>query len=108
VLTALMIRCLLEEGATELDFGRGDDPYKKLWADSRRQRTGIVLAKPSTLKGATTIARHEAGRFTEKIKSLFVSFSSEKERIFFLERKKQRTFKSGAGLSGRAPSLPSA
>ena len=44
VLTALMIRHLLnEDDVLELDFGRGDDPYKRNWAGLRRQRRGIVL-----------------------------------------------------------------
>ena len=47
VLTALMVRHLLEtEGVTELDFGRGDDPYKQLWTGERQQRVGVVLAAP--------------------------------------------------------------
>jgi hypothetical protein len=58
VLTAMMIRALLEQdGVTELDFGRGDDPYKKDWTGLRRQRTGVVLANPWRPAGALAIAR---------------------------------------------------
>ena len=40
-----MIRDLLDrDRITELDFGRGDDAYKSLWAGRRRQRIGVVLA----------------------------------------------------------------
>ena len=47
VLTALMIRALLErDGVAELDFGRGDDAYKSLWAGRRRQRIGVLLVNP--------------------------------------------------------------
>lgn len=63
VLTALMIRHLLDdEHVRELDFGRGDDPYKRLWASARRQRIGVVLANPRRFGGAAFMARHYAGR----------------------------------------------
>jgi hypothetical protein len=62
-LTAMMIRRLLEEdGVRELDFGRGDDPYKQLWVGTRRQRIGLVLASPRTPGGLLAIARQAAGR----------------------------------------------
>lgn len=62
-LTAWTIRHLLErEGVTELDFGRGDDPYKKDWTGERRQRTGLVLAHPMHPAGAMAIARAWARR----------------------------------------------
>ena len=62
VLTALMIRRLIEEdGVHALDFGRGDDAYKRLWVDCRRQRIGVVLADPRHPAGALAILRHRAG-----------------------------------------------
>ena len=63
VLTAMMVRRLLEkERLTELDFGRGDDPYKALWVSRRRQRIGVVIASPWRPTGITLIARHLLGR----------------------------------------------
>jgi hypothetical protein len=62
VLTAMMIRHLLAtEVLDELDFGRGDDEYKTLWATQRRQRVGVVLANPRRPSGALFLARHAAG-----------------------------------------------
>lgn len=61
VLTAMMIRHLLETGVQELDFGRGDDDYKRLWVGSRRQRIGLVLADPLHPAGLLAIARQVAG-----------------------------------------------
>ena len=62
VLTGLMIRHLLDnEHVRELDFGRGDDPYKQDWTGSRRQRRGVLLANPLTRHGFTAMARHAAG-----------------------------------------------
>jgi CelD/BcsL family acetyltransferase involved in cellulose biosynthesis len=67
VLTAWMIRTLMDEGARELDFGRGDDPYKQHWAKHRRQRFGLVLATPWHPAGAAAIARHLAGRMRRRL-----------------------------------------
>jgi hypothetical protein len=64
VLTALMLTRILDDGeeVRELDFGRGDDPYKRLWAGRRRQRMGVTLADPRQPSGLLAIARHAAGR----------------------------------------------
>lgn len=63
VLTALMLRRLLnEEGIGEIDFGRGDDPYKEGWTGQRRQRIGLMLINPLRLSGARAFGRHTAGR----------------------------------------------
>jgi CelD/BcsL family acetyltransferase involved in cellulose biosynthesis len=62
-LTAIMIRRLLEgDGVRELDFGRGDDPYKRLWVGHRRQRIGVLLADPRHPAGLLALARQAAGR----------------------------------------------
>jgi CelD/BcsL family acetyltransferase involved in cellulose biosynthesis len=61
VLTAMMILHLLERGVQELDFGRGDDDYKRLWVGSRRQRIGLVLADPLHPAGLLAIARQRVG-----------------------------------------------
>ena len=63
LLTAHIIRHLLEqEWVHELDFGRGDDPYKQSWVGGRRQRIGIMLANPRRPGGLIALARHELGR----------------------------------------------
>ena len=63
VLTAAMIRGLLDrERVTELDFGRGDDGYKSLWAGQRRPRIGVVLVNPRRPAGLLTLGRHVLGR----------------------------------------------
>ena len=62
LLTAHMIRGLLDGGVRELDFGRGDDPYKRQWAGDRRQRIGVVLANPLHPRGLAAAARHGLGR----------------------------------------------
>ena len=54
VLTALMMAGILDgdDAVHEVDFGRGDDPYKRLWAGRRRQRVGLVIADPRRPRGA--------------------------------------------------------
>ncbi len=62
VLTALMLRHVLEQDQVrEIDFGRGDDDYKQMWAASRRQRGGVLVANPLSLVGALQIGRHRLG-----------------------------------------------
>jgi CelD/BcsL family acetyltransferase involved in cellulose biosynthesis len=63
VLTALMIRQLIEaDQPTSLDFGRGDDPYKQLWASERRQRIGVTLSDPWHPAGFVACVLQAAGR----------------------------------------------
>jgi CelD/BcsL family acetyltransferase involved in cellulose biosynthesis len=63
VLTALMLRDLLDrEHVTEIDFGRGDDAYKREWASRRRRRIGVLLVDPWRISGMAALLRHAAGR----------------------------------------------
>jgi hypothetical protein len=69
VLTALMLRRLLDEdGVAEIDFGRGDDPYKRAWASERRQRVGVVLANPYRARGLAALVRHALGRARARLR----------------------------------------
>ena len=68
VLTAHMVRHLLDvEQVAELDFGRGDDPYKQSWTTRREQRIGLLLANPWRPRGLATIARHGLGRLRRRV-----------------------------------------
>jgi hypothetical protein len=69
VLTAMMIRSLIEEdGVRVLDFGRGDDAYKQLWVGARRQRIGLVIADPLSPWGAAALARQAAGAVLRRVR----------------------------------------
>ena len=64
VLTASVIRELIErDGVTELDFGRGDDAYKRAWTGQRRVRIGVLGLAPWTAAGLRSLATHDGGRF---------------------------------------------
>ncbi len=68
-LTALMIRRLLEEdGVQALDFGCGDDAYKRLWVAERRQRIGMAVLDPRHPAGLLDIGRHAAGRLLARLR----------------------------------------
>jgi hypothetical protein len=68
LLTAAVIEQLISEGITELDFGRGDDPYKRLWVGQRRSRIGLLLANPRRIGGIAALARHDLGRLLKPLR----------------------------------------
>jgi len=57
LLTHWMLRLLHEQdGVREVDFGRGDDGYKRLWLGHCQDRQGVLAANPRTLKGLLAVA----------------------------------------------------
>jgi len=60
VLTAFAIRSLMEGGGIDrLDFGRGDDPYKRGWTRNRTPHIGVRSV--SLARRPFTVARHLLG-----------------------------------------------
>jgi len=67
VLTAFAIRTLMEnDGIAALDFGRGDDPYKRGWATNRTAHIGVLSV--SIARRPALIARHFLGAAARKIR----------------------------------------
>jgi hypothetical protein len=63
ILTARMMEHVIEvDKVEEVDFGSGDDPYKRNWLPNRRERWGILALNPRTLPGLLGIVRHVTGR----------------------------------------------
>ena len=58
LLTHWMAQTLLREDAlTEIDFGRGDDTYKRDWLGYSRIRTGLIAADRRTRAGLSALLR---------------------------------------------------
>lgn len=71
VLTAHMIQQLITaDGVQELDFGRGDDPYKQSWAGMRRQRMGALVAYIWQPRGTAALLRHDIGTVLRRVRGL--------------------------------------
>ena len=63
LLTQYMLRQILEaEDLREIDFGRGDDPFKEFWLSQRRERWGMVAFNPRTVAGLQQAAFEFLGR----------------------------------------------
>lgn len=69
VLTFHMIRHVLEhDRPDEINFGRGDDDYKKLWMSARRERWGIEAANPRSLRALPRSTRLAAGMLRDRLR----------------------------------------
>jgi CelD/BcsL family acetyltransferase involved in cellulose biosynthesis len=56
LLTHWFLRLLHDRnGVREVDFGRGDDTYKRQWLAFNRYRQGLLAANPRTLKGLLSV-----------------------------------------------------
>jgi Acetyltransferase (GNAT) domain len=67
VLTMWMMRHALDvDHVSEVDFGIGDDAYKRTWLAQRRERWGLLALSPRTAKGLLGIVRHVAGRAAKR------------------------------------------
>ncbi len=62
LLTGHMIERMIDvDRVAEVDFGAGDDRFKRAWTSRRRERWGLVAFNPRTVRGALGALRHVVG-----------------------------------------------
>jgi hypothetical protein len=87
VLTGYAIRHVIEnDGVARLDFGRGDDSYKRDWTGTRRQRGGVLIVNPRHPAGLVAIGRHVV----------------RKARCSFLKKRTKKLLPVSAGIAASA------
>ncbi len=68
LLTLHVMRHVIEaDRVREVDFGRGDDRFKRLWLSQRRERWGLLAFNPRTLDGLQGTVRNFGGRAARKL-----------------------------------------
>lgn len=68
VLTAAMMEHVLEvDRVHEVDYGMGDEPYKRDWMSHRRERVGLIAFNPRTVRGLSAAIRHFGGRWVRQL-----------------------------------------
>lgn len=69
LLTMHMVKEVLEKDRVrELNFGRGDDDYKKLWMSQRRERWGIEAVNPRSAAGFARAMKLTAARVRDRLR----------------------------------------
>jgi hypothetical protein len=73
VLTAKMMEQALDvDKVREVDYLGGDEPYKSAWMSHRRERWGMMVFNPITIRGLGQILRHVWGRSLKEYLSRLV------------------------------------
>lgn len=63
---AMFRRAIDEDGVDLIDYGTGDDAYKRDWMDERRQLWRIHAFNPRTFRGLAAALRHKASALVRR------------------------------------------
>lgn len=75
VLTAALLEHVMDvDGVNEVDFLKGDDPYKQAWMSQRRERWGLVAFDPLQPAGLAGLIKEGAARLAKTIRQRFRSW----------------------------------
>ena len=66
---AMFRRAIDEDRVDVIDYGTGDDGYKRDWMDERRQLWRVTAFNPGTVRGLAGAARAGAGRLVGRLRS---------------------------------------
>jgi hypothetical protein len=78
LLTAMLMQHVMEvDGVREVDYLIGDDPYKALWMNRRRERWGIIGYNRKTLKGLLGWGEESFRRLLKPVASRLLRRSAE-------------------------------
>lgn len=64
----LMRRAIDDERVVDVDYLTGDDAYKADWMSHRRARVGVVAFKPTSPRGALSLARQRLGGWLRRLR----------------------------------------
>jgi hypothetical protein len=74
ILTARLMEHVLDvDHVAEVDYGSGDDGYKRDWMTARRERIILTACNTRTLHGALRAARECMGKLTAPMRAMFSS-----------------------------------
>jgi hypothetical protein len=62
-------RAIDEDRVREIDYGTGDDAYKRDWMDERRQLWRIVACNPRKPRGVAALIRHKASALVRRMRT---------------------------------------
>jgi CelD/BcsL family acetyltransferase involved in cellulose biosynthesis len=80
LLTGRAIRQAIEEGCSEFDFLRGDEPYKERWSTGRRTNHRLLLSHPRSWRSSALLRLNHLERHIERRAKAFAHERGRRRR----------------------------